>query len=228
MKKLNCIKRYEAYTGISFSVALGVGLGWLVIMSLLQLIIMALNLSQLSELNGNTLFLVKRIPLLAGGIAGGLMIFSVANASKVVLLKKSECYLLTMKNSYRMFRDFYLVQYAMYCIFPVLFLIIMYLTAFYMKTLPSKAILFLIGDIENIIFALALLPLMYEIKRPVLSYFKGIIPAVLYIVLNHLVLRVNILILDIILAPLTLVLIWFSNHRWLKIVKEMYINGGIE
>ncbi len=222
MKKFNFIKSYEAYTGIRFSVALGFGLGWLVIMSLLQLIIMALNVSQLSELNANTLFLVKRIPLLAGGLGGGLMVVSAANTGKAVMLKKSECYLLTMKNSFRMYRDFYLVQYAMYCFFPVLFMIVMYLTAFYMKTLPSKAILFLIGDIENIILAFALLPLMYEIKRPLLSYLKGIIPAIIYIVLNHLMLKVNILILDIILAPVAIVLIWFSNYRWLKIIKAIY------
>ena len=63
---------------------------------------------------------------------------------------------------------------------------------------------------------------MYEIKRPLLSYLKGIIPAIIYIVLNHLMLRVNILILDIILAPFAIVLIWLSNYRWLKIIKAIY------
>ena len=140
MKKFNFIKSYEAYTGIRFSVALGFGLGWLVIMSLLQLIIMALNVSQLSELKANTLFLVKRIPLLTGAVGGGLMIFTVANGSKAVILKKSECYLLTLKNNYRTFKSFYLVQYAMYCIFPVIFLVITYLTGFYMKVLPAGTV----------------------------------------------------------------------------------------
>ena len=222
MKKFNFIKSYEAYTGIRFSVALGFGLGWLVIMSLLQLIIMALNVSQLSELKTNTLFLVKRIPLLTGAVGGGLMIFTVANGSKAVMLKKSECYLLTLKNNYRTFKSFYLVQYAMYCIFPVIFLVITYLTGFYMKVLPANPMLFFLGDVESVVLAFALMPLMYEIKRPSLSFIKGFIPAILYIVLNHLMLRVNILILDIILAPAAIVLIGFSNYRWLKIIKAIY------
>ncbi len=222
MKKFNFIKSYEAYTGIRFSVALGFGLGWLVIMSLLQLIIMALNVSQLSELNANTLFLVKRIPLLTGAVGGGLMIFTVANGSKAVMLKKSECYLLTLKNNYRTFKSFYLVQYAMYCIFPVIFLVITYLTGFYMEVLPANPMFFFLGDVESVVLAFALMPLMYEIIRPSLSFIKGFIPAILYIVLNHLMLRVNILILDIILAPAAIVLIWFSNYRWLKIIKAIY------
>lgn len=222
MKKFNFIKSYEAYTGIRFSIALGFGLGWLVIMSLLQLMIMALNVSQLSELNGNTLFLVKRIPLLTGAVGGGLMIFTVANGSKAVMLKKSECYLLTLKNNYRTFKSFYLVQYAMYCIFPVIFLVITYLTGIYMKVLPANPMLFFLGDVESVVLAFALMPLMYEIKRPSLSFIKGFIPAILYIVLNHLMLKVNILILDIILAPAAIVLIWFSNYRWLKIIKAIY------
>ena len=221
--KNNFINNYKIITGKSILFPITIGLIWLVaLLIVFRVSVSGIN-SSVDALSLERSFWTTKTALFASGIGVGFLVIPVTFGSRLLTLRKMDCYLLTVKERFNTYKSFYLFSYIVYCSFAVLFIALVYLMYLLMGGQPSAQTLMLfIADEENILFAFALLPYVIPGKKISGLFFKGVILMIIYNAWNIIIMRENSLYLVIGLGVGIPGLMFLSNYRWLKIMKAAY------
>ena len=221
--KNNFINNYKIITGKSILFPITIGLIWLVaLLIVFRVSVSGIN-SSVDALSLERSFWTTKTALFASGIGVGFLFIPVTFGSRLLTLRKMDCYLLTVKDRFNTYKSFYLFSYIVYCSFAVLFIALVYLLHFLMiGKLSSQTLLLFIADEENILFAFALLPYVIPGKKISGLFFKGVILMIIYNAWNIIIMRENSLYLVIGLGVGIPGLMFLSNHRWLKIMKAAF------
>ena len=225
--KNNFINNYKIITGKSILSPFVIGLLWLVALLIVFRVSVAGINTSVDELSLEQSFWTTKSSLFASGIGVGFLFIPAALGGKFLTFRKSDCYLLTVKDRFSAYKSFYLFSYLVECFFPVLFIAIIYLLQFLMiGKFSSQSLLLFIADEENVLFALALMPFVLPSKNTTTLFFKGAALMIIYNALNIFIMRANSLYLVICLAVAIPGLMFLSNHRWFKIMKAAFDSEG--
>ena len=221
--KNSFINNYKIITGKSILFPITIGLIWLIALLIVFRVSVAGINSSVDALSLERSFWTTKSSLFASGIGVGFLFIPITFGSKLLTLRKMDCYLLTVKERFNTYKSFYLFSYIVYCAFAVLFIALVYLMYLLMGGQPSAQTLMLfIADEENILFAFALLPYVIPGKKISGLFFKGVILMIIYNAWNIIIMRENSLYLVIGLGVGIPGLMFLSNHRWLKIMKAAF------
>lgn len=221
--KNNFIKDYKIITGKSILSLFAIGLIWLVALLIVFRVSIAGMNSSVDELSFEQSFWATKSSLFASGIGVGFLFIPITFGNQLLNFRKMDCYLLTVKDRFNVYKSFYLFSYFVECFFGVLFIALVYLMYLLMGGQPSTQTLMLfIADEENILFAFALLPYVIPGKKISGLFFKGVILMIIYNAWNIIIMRENSLYLVIGLGVGIPGLMFLSNHRWLKIMKAAF------
>ena len=221
--KNNFIKDYKIITGKSILSLFAIGLIWLVALLIVFRVSIAGMNSSVDELSFEQSFWATKSSLFASGIGVGFLFIPITFGSKLLNIRKMDCYLLTVKDRFKAYKSFYLFSYFMECFFAILFVALVYLFYLLMGGQPStRTLLLFIADVENILFAFALLPYVIPGKKISGLFFKGVILMIIYNAWNIIIMRENSLYLVIGLGVGIPGLMFLSNFRWLRIVKNAF------
>ena len=221
--KNNFINNYKIVTGKSILFPITIGLIWLVaLLIVFRVSVTGIN-SSVDALSLERSFWTTKSSLFASGIGVGFLFIPITFGSKLLTFRKTDCYLLTVKDRFKAYKSFYLFSYFVECVFGILFIALVYLMYLLMGGQPSAQTLMLfIADEENILFAFALLPYVIPGKKISGLFFKGVILMIIYNAWNIIIMRENSLYLVIGLGVGIPGLMFLSNYRWLKIVKAAF------
>lgn len=221
--KNNFINNYKIITGKSILFPIAIGFIWLVALLIVFRVSMSGINSSEDALTLEQSFWTTKSALFASGIGVGFLFIPTTFGSKLLTLRKMDCYLLTVKDRFNKYKSFYLFSYIVYCSFAVLFIALVYLLHFLMiGKFSSQTLLLFIADEECILFVFALLPFALPCKMMPALFFKGAFLMIIHNALNIFIMRANSLYLVICLAFAIPGLLFLSNHRWLKIMKAAY------
>ena len=221
--KNDFIKNYKVITGKSILSPFVIGLIWLVALLIVFRVSIAGMNSSVDELSFEQSFWATKSSLFASGIGVGFLFIPITFGNQFLNFRKMDCYLLTVKDRFKAYKSFYLFSYFMECFFAVLFVALVYLMYLLMGGQPStRTLLHFIADEENVLFAFALLPYVIPGKKISGLFFKGVILMIIYNAWNIIIMRENSLYLVIGLGVGIPGLMFLSNHRWLKIVKDAF------
>ena len=221
--KNNFIKDYKIITGKSILSLFAIGLIWLVALLIVFRVSIAGMNSSVDELSFEQSFWATKSSLFASGIGVGFLFIPITFGNQFLNFRKTDCYLLTVKDRFKAYKSFYLFSYFMECFFAVLFVALVYLMYLLMGGQPStRTLLLFIADEENILFAFALLPYVIPGKKISGMFFKGVILMIIYNAWNIIIMRENSLYLVIGLGVGIPGLMFLSNLRWLNIMKAAY------
>ena len=221
--KNNFIKDYKIITGKSILSPFVIGSLWLLALLIVFRVSVAGINSSVDELSFEQSFWTTKSSLFASGIGVGFLFIPITFGSKLLNIRKMDCYLLTVKDRFKVYKSFYLFSYFMECFFAVLFVALVYLFYLLMGGQPStRTLLLFIADEENILFAFALLPYVIPGKKISGMFFKGVILMIIYNAWNIIIMRENSLYLVIGLGVGIPGLMFLSNFRWLNIIKAAF------
>lgn len=221
--KNNFIKDYKIITGKSILSPFVIGSLWLLALLIVFRVSVAGINSSVDELSFEQSFWTTKSSLFASGIGVGFLFIPITFGSKLLNIRKMDCYLLTVKDRFKAYKSFYLFSYFMECFFAVLFVALVYLFYLLMGGQPStRTLLLFIADEENILFAFALLPYVIPGKKISGMFFKGVILMIIYNAWNIIIMRENSLYLVIGLGVGIPGLMFLSNFRWLNIIKAAF------
>ncbi len=221
--KNNFIKDYKIITGKSILSLFAIGLIWLVALLIVFRVSIAGMNSSVDELSFEQSFWATKSSLFASGIGVGFLFIPITFGNQLLNFRKMDCYLLTVKDRFNVYKSFYLFSYFVECVFGILFIALVYLMYLLMGGQPSAQTLMLfIADEENILFAFALLPYVIPGKKISGLFFKGVILMIIYNAWNIIIMRENSLYLVIGLGIGIPGLMFLSNFRWLNIVKKSF------
>ena len=211
MKKSDMFKNYTVYTGMN---TLSVVLFWLAFAICFVLLIVFVS-------SGEDFIMQKNISMVSV-CSAILLITSMQRSTLLKMLKKTDCYLLCIKNRFEAYKSFHYVNLTFNCLQIFVVSLIVYLVGTY-KTGYNQPIFWkCLADFSGGIFALALsLLIKRDIKLRSLLFGHFIFTLSLVsgiMIVNNL----NPLISAIVWCVSTPVLMYFANHRWLKIVKSVY------
>jgi len=219
MKNSVLLKEYQAYSGLSFS---GLCLRYFILLLFLLLASFFFIFSDKGFFISES-FLLKNSAILTGGLCSNIIIFSSSQGVRFNTLRKKECYLLTIKNRFACYKKSYIISYFSNCLFYTIFISIFYIIFFIQNGFSSQQFLEMLTLIEIVLFTLALMPLFFRIKKASFSVYTSWIVIVIFLIL-----LINLMLLktDYFVIPLTFIfppLMYFSNHRWLKRIKKLYL-----
>ncbi len=221
--KNNFINNYKIITGKSISYPITIGFIELVaLLIIFRVSVSGINSSE-DAISLEQSFWTMKTSLFASGIGVGFLFIPILLGSRLLNLRKMDCYLLTVKDRFNKYKSFYLFAYIVYCSIDVLFVALVYLLYFLMiGKLSSQTLLLFIADEECILFVFALLPFALPCKMMPALFFKGAFLMIIHNALNIFIMRANSLYLVICLAFAIPGLMFLSNYRWLKIMKAAY------
>ena len=221
--KNNFSNNYKIITGKSISYPITIGFIWLVaLLIIFRVSVSGINSSE-DAISLEQSFWTMKTSLFASGIGVGFLFIPILLGSRLLNLRKSDCYFLTVKNRFNTYKSFYLFAYIVYCSIDVLFIALVYLLYFLMiGKFSSQTLLLFIADEECILFVFALLPFALPCKTMPALFFKGAFLMIIHNALNIFIMRANSLYLVICLAFAIPGLLFLSNYRWLKIMKAAY------
>ena len=221
--KNNFIKDYKIITGKSILSPFVIGSLWLLALLIVFRVSVAGINSSVDAISLEQSFWTTKSSLFASGIGVGFLFIPITFGSKLLNIRKMDCYLLTVKDRFKAYKSFYLFSYFMECFFAVLFVALVYLFYLLMGGQPStRTLLLFIADEENILFAFALLPYVIPGKKISGMFFKGVILMIIYNAWNIIIMRENSLYLVIGLGVGIPGLMFLSNFRWLNIMKAAF------
>lgn len=221
--KNNFIKDYKIITGKSILSPFVIGSLWLLALLIVFRVSVAGINSSVDAISLEQSFWTTKSSLFASGIGVGFLFIPITFGSKLLNIRKMDCYLLTVKDRFKAYKSFYLFSYFMECFFAVLFVALVYLFYLLMGGQPStRTLLLFIADEENILFAFALLPYVIPAKKISGMFFKGVILMIIYNAWNIIIMRENSLYLVIGLGVGIPGLMFLSNFRWLNIMKAAF------
>lgn len=221
--KNNFIKNYKVITGKSVLTLFVIGLIWLVaLLIVFRVSVSGIN-SSVDAISLEQSFWTTKSSLFASGIGVGFLFIPITFGSRLLNIRKMDCYLLTVKDRFNAYKSFYLFSYFVYCFFAVLFVALVYLLQLLMGVqFTSQTLLLFIADEANVLFAFALLPYAVSGKNISTLFFKGVVLMIIYNAWNIIIMRENSLYLVIGLAIGIPGLMFLSNFRWLKIMKAAF------
>lgn len=221
--KNNFIKNYKVITGKSVLTPFVIGLIWLVaLLIVFRVSVSGIN-SSVDAISLEQSFWTTKASLFASGIGVGFLFIPITFGSRLLNIRKMDCYLLTVKDRFNTYKSFYLFSYFVYCFFAVLFVALVYLLQLLMGVqFNSQTLLLFIADEANVLFAFALLPYAVSGKNISALFFKGVVLMIIYNAWNIIIMRENSLYLVIGLAIGIPGLMFLSNFRWLNIMKAAY------
>ena len=221
--KNDFIKNYKVITGKSILSLFVIGLIWLVALLIVFRVSVAGINSSVDAISFEQSFWTTKSSLFASGIGVGFLFIPITFGSRLLNIRKMDCYLLTVKDRFNAYKSFYLFSYFVECFFGILFIALVYLMYLLMGGQPSaQTLLLFIADEENILFAFALLPYVIPGKKISGLFFKGVILMIIYNAWNIIIMRENSLYLVIGLGVGIPGLMFLSNFRWLNIMKAAY------
>ena len=221
--KNNFIKNYKVITGKSVLTPFVIGLIWLVaLLIVFRVSVSGIN-SSVDAISLEQSFWTTKASLFASGIGVGFLFIPITFGSRLLNIRKMDCYLLTVKDRFNTYKSFYLFSYFVYCFFAVLFVALVYLLQLLMGVqFNSQTLLLFIADEANVLFAFALLPYAVSGKNISALFFKGVVLMIIYNAWNIIIMRENSLYLVIGLGVGIPGLMFLSNFRWLNIMKAAY------
>ncbi len=221
--KNNFSNNYKIITGKSISYPIAIGFIWLVaLLIVFRVSVSGIN-SSVDAISLEQSFRTTKSALFASGIGVGFLFIPILFGSKLLTLRKMDCYLMTVKDRFDTYKSFYLFSYILYCSFAVVFIALVYLLYFLMiGKFSYQTLLLFIADEECILFVFALLPFALPSKIMPALFFKGAFLMIIHNALNIFIMRANSLYFVVCLAVAIPGLMFLSNHRWLKIVKAAY------
>ncbi len=221
--KNNFINNYKIITGKSILFPIAIGLIWLVaLLIVFRVSVSGIN-SSVDAISLEQSFWTTKSSLFASGIGVGFLFIPITFGSRLLNIRKMDCYLLTVKDRFNAYKSFYLFSYFVYCFFAVLFVALVYLLQLLMGVqFTSQTLLLFIADEANVLFAFALLPYAVSSKNISALFIKSVVLMIIYNAWNIIIMRENSLYLVICLAFAIPGLMFLSNHRWLKIMKAAY------
>lgn len=221
--KNNFIHNFKVITGKSILSPFAIGLIWLVALLIVFCVSVSGINSSVDELSLEQSFWTTKSSLFASGIGVGFLFIPTLFGSRLITLRKMDCYLLTIKDRFNKYKSFYLYSYFVYCSFAIVFVALVYLLQLLMGVkFSTQSLLLFIADEENILFTFALLPFVMSGKKMTSLFFKGAFLMIIYNALNIYIMRANSLYFVICLAVAIPGLMFLSNHHWLKIMKTAY------
>ena len=221
--KNNFSNNYKIITGKSILFPIAIGFIWLVALLIVFRVSMSGINSSEDALTLEQTFWTTKSALFASGIGVGFLFIPTTFGSRLLTLRKMDCYFLTVKDRFNTYKSFYLFSYIVYCFFAVMFVALVYLLELLMGVeFNSQTLLLFIADEANVLFAFALLPYAVSGKNISALFFKGVVLMIIYNAWNIIIMRENSLYLVIGLAIGIPGLMFLSNFRWLKIMKAAY------
>lgn len=140
-------------------------------------------------------------------------------------LGKTACYLKTFSKSFETYKSWYLINFIEKIIEYVVVVLIVYGIGLQMGTLPSNALFLFLADIFGGLVVFGITPFFFRSKSQKtisLKMWFGVLFALVMMVLNNLFSQYIFLIWLVTFIPL----MFFSNCRWLGIMKVTYSDGG--
>ena len=140
-------------------------------------------------------------------------------------LGKTECYLKTFSKSFEAYKSWYLINFIEKIIEYVVVVLIVYVIGLQMGTLPSNALFLFLADIFGGLVVFGITPFFFKTKSQKtisLKMWLGLLFSLVIMVLNNLFSQYIFVIWIAAFIPL----MFFSNRRWLGIMKVAYADGG--
>ena len=211
MKKSDIFKNYTVYTGMN---TLSVVLFWLVFAIFFSLLIVLVS-------SGEDFIMQKNISMVSV-CSAILLITSMQRSTLLKTLKKNDCYLLCVTKRFEAYKSFHYVNLTFNCLQIFVVSLIVYLVGTYKTGYDQPIFWKCLADFAGGIFALAFsLLIKRDIKLSSLLFGHFIFTLALVsgiMIVNNL----NPLITALVWCVSAPVLMYFSNRRWLKIVKAVY------
>ena len=208
------IRDYKIYTGSDYSAYL-LRYGIMVAaLSVLPLIFAGLND-----------FDVTNASIMTSIIIVSITGFNAAKCNPSELYKNRNCYFLSVKNTFKIYRNYYLLSYGTLLTALMLYVILSYIFLGLNHTLPDFFGLKLMMDIENLLLVFAIVPFFFGSKSYGVMIVKifiivlVLVPVKIFLEKSTAGLPVGIAVFVVI--PL---LMYLSNKKWLMKAEKLYLD----